>query len=83
MTLLLAGLFLWCVVHFIPSMAADLRQQWINSWGNGKYRLCFALLIFSSIALMVFGWRSIEPQSLYAPLSWGRIAALGLNCSFA
>ena len=65
MTLLIAGLLVWSLVHFIPTLAIPLKQNLMDRFGANGYKLIFMVLILLSIALMVFGWRSIEPVFLY------------------
>jgi uncharacterized membrane protein len=65
MTLLITGLLVWSLVHFIPSLAPPLKLKMISQFGKNGYKLIFALLIFSSLALIVFGWRSSIPSHLY------------------
>lgn len=71
MLLLSIGLALWCGIHFIPSIAIPFRQQLINKLGEKQYSAAFAVLVIASIVLMVFGWRSIAPVSIYTPPVWG------------
>lgn len=72
MTLLIIGLLLWCGVHFVPSLFLGLRTRLVAKLGLPKYKGLFALLIVASIVVMVFGWRSIEPDPVYLPPLWGR-----------
>lgn len=65
MVMLVAGLLLWSVVHFIPAAAVSFRASLIEKMGKGAYSAVFALLIIASIVLIVFGWRSITPSFLY------------------
>lgn len=65
MTLLIAGLLVWSLVHLIPTLTPPLKQNLTDRFGEKGYKLIFAALILLSIALMVFGWRSIEPTFLY------------------
>lgn len=65
MTLLIAGLLVWSFVHFIPSLAIPLKQNLTDRFGPNGYKLIFTALILLSLALMIFGWRSIEPTFLY------------------
>ena len=74
MTLLIAGLLLWCGVHLSSVLAAKLRTRLVASMGLLPYKSCFALLIITSVVLMVFGWRAIEPLAIYQPPGWGREA---------
>jgi len=65
MGLLIAGVLIWSLVHFIPSLASPLKQNLTGRLGENGYKLVFTILILLSIALIVFGWRSIEPVMLY------------------
>ena len=65
MKLLIAGLIIWSLVHLIPSLASPLKHKLTSRLGEKGYKLTFTVLILISIALIVFGWRSIEPVTLY------------------
>ena len=65
MGLLIAGLLIWSVVHLIPSLAAPLKQTLITQLGEKVYKLLFTVLIFTALALIIFGWRSTVPSYLY------------------
>ena len=70
--LLILGLFLWSGVHLFPSIARGTREKLISKLRLGPYKGIFALLIVSSIVLIVIGWRNTEPAVVYTPLNWGR-----------
>ncbi len=72
MWLLILGLMMWTCIHFIPSVAKCTRGLIISKTGIGPYKGLFAILIVTSVVLIVFGWRSIEPVDIYLPQSWGR-----------
>ena len=72
MTILIAGLTLWCVVHFFPSLFQQQRSQLIERMGMGPYKGLFAILILTSVILIVLGWRSATPEYIYAPAAWSR-----------
>ena len=65
MKLLISGFFIWSMVHFIPSVAPRVKQKWIKLLGETGYKLSFAVLMLSAIALIIFGWRSSVPSLLY------------------
>lgn len=65
MGLLIAGLFIWYLVHLTPSLAAPLRQNLINKLGENVYKLLFAVLMLASLALIISGWRGTVPSHLY------------------
>ena len=72
MELLITGLALWVILHLFPAICKNARAAIVESIGLKPYRAIFALTIFSSVALIVIGWRSIEPQYLYYPEAWTR-----------
>jgi uncharacterized membrane protein len=72
MILLIIGLALWSGIHFIPSLAIPLREKLVNKLGEMSYKIIFAILVISSIVAMVFGWRSIDPVTLYVLPEWSR-----------
>lgn len=72
MCYLILGLLLWTCVHLFPSMTKGIREKIVNKTGIGLYKRLFAVLIISSVVLIVFGWRSTEPFDVYMPPAWGR-----------
>lgn len=75
MIIFITGLFLWCVVHLFPVVFNKQRSAIINKTGLMPYKGVFALIILASVALIVLGWRSIVPEDIYIPQSWGRQVA--------
>jgi len=67
MVLLLLGVLLFALVHFIPSFAPTLRQGAISKMGEGGYKGLFSLLLLASLALIIIGWRSADPTFIYQP----------------
>ena len=65
------GVLLFMLVHFVPSLARGFRESLIARIGEHPYKGVFSLLLVSSIALMVFGWRSTTPEFVYLPPAWG------------
>ena len=72
MTWIIAGVLLWSLTHFIPSLARPLRESMIETLGNNAYRGVFSLLILISIGLIVLGWRSTPEVYLYHLPHWSR-----------
>ncbi len=71
MGLLLSGVVLWSVMHFLPAGAAGLRGNLVGTIGEGPWKGIVALALVISIALMVLGWRSIDPSKVYTPPGFG------------
>lgn len=72
MTMLIAGVLLWSIVHLMKSVAPGVRAGIRSKIGDGPHQGLVALLILSSVALMVFGWRSATPTFVYDAPLWGR-----------
>jgi len=76
MTRLLLGVLLWSVVHFIPAIAANLKKNLVNRFGEYPYKGVFTLIMLVSIYLMISGWKSANPELVYyVPPEWGGYAA--------
>lgn len=73
MTLLLAGVALWSVVHLFPSLMPTSRAVLIGKLGNNAYRGLFALSILVGLVLIVVGWRSAELRAVYSPPLYGSL----------
>ena len=67
MAMLISGVLLWSVLHFIPAGLIGPREAAIAKLGEGGYKGIFSLAMLASMALMIFGWRSATPQSIYIP----------------
>lgn len=65
MAMLIAGLLLWSLVHFVPSLAPSLKARWIGAMGEGGYKASFAALVITGLVLIVFGWRHTLPTHVY------------------
>ena len=72
MSLLIAGLMLWVFMHLFPCICKKTRTTIIESIGLIRYKGIFALIIFSSVVLIVFGWRGTIPEYVYSPVTWTR-----------
>ena len=70
MALLITGLVLFCLVHLSPAVSTGLRDGLKQKLGENPYRGLFSLVILGSLVLIVFGWKSAVPQTVYdAPLA--------------
>ncbi|WP_317929443.1 NnrU family protein [Halioxenophilus sp. WMMB6] len=72
MLLLVSGLLLWAVIHFVPVLAPHFRQAAIVNIGQPLWRVLFATIVFSALFLIVTGWRSIVPTPVWLPPTWTR-----------
>lgn len=78
MTLLIAGLALWALIHMMPAATTTWREALVETAGPKTYRAVFALLVLLGFVLIVLGWRSAEPVAVYVPPAWGREVSLFL-----
>jgi len=78
MWMMIAGLTLWTLVHWTPSLFPGIKQRWREALGPGGYQGSFALLILVGLLLLVLGWRSTPAEHLYQPSLALRHPAMGL-----
>lgn len=78
MTLLVAGVLIWILTHWIPSGAPGLRTKIIAITGTAFYRACFAVTILVALGLIIAGWKSSSPVNHYIPTLWMRQLAMAL-----
>lgn len=81
MTRLTLGVLLWSLVHLIPGLAGDFKNNMISRHGEYPYKGIFTLLMIGSLYLIISGWSSLTPEApellemLYTPPDWGGYAA--------
>ena len=78
MVLLVLGILLFAGVHFVPSLAPGLKASWLGRLGENGYKGTFSVLLLASFGLIITGWRSAQPEFLYAPSPALRHPAMGL-----
>ena len=76
MFLLSLGVLLFCLVHLVPSALPDVRAKAVEKLGLMPYKGAFALVAIVAVVLMVVGWQSVEPVTLYQlPAAAGGLSA--------
>ena len=77
MALLIAGIIVFCAVHLFPAALPAARNRLQQKLGDNPYRGIFSLLILGSLVIIVFGWKSASPQTVYdAPLPANILSSL-------
>jgi len=71
MTLLIAGLLLFTILHLIPFWGRSIRAGAIGVIGPMPYKGLYALATLGSFVLMVQGWKAADVSHLYTPPTWG------------
>ena len=67
MALLIAGVTFWTLAHLFPAIAPGARANLAGKFGEGPYKGFFAVDIVIALGLIIFGWKTAIPTSLYAP----------------
>jgi uncharacterized membrane protein len=65
--LLTLGVLLWAVVHLFVALAPDARAALIGRIGLNPYKGLFSLALVAALVLIVLGWKSMPPTSLWLP----------------
>lgn len=73
MTLLIAGLLVFVLIHLVPA-APTMRSGMVSRFGPGPYRGIFSVLSLLGLVLIVMGLRRAEFVPVYDPPAWGRTA---------
>lgn len=71
MKLLIAGVLLFTLLHWLPVGATGVRAKTVALTGENAWKGIFALLIAASIGLMIAGWKSAGELELYVAPAWG------------
>jgi len=81
MTRLVLGVLVWSIVHLIPGLAANFKQNMLSRYGEYPYKGVFTLLMIVSLYLIITGWSSMSPEEpavldvVYTAPEWGVHAA--------
>ena len=67
MVLIASGVLLFAFVHLFPALFPARRQQLWDRIGEGGYKGLFSLGVAAGIVLIVVGWRSTVPATVYVP----------------
>jgi uncharacterized membrane protein len=65
MNLLITGLVIWVMVHFIPSLMPGLKQSIATKFGDNIYKLLFTASMLVALGLIIFGWLESIPEHVY------------------
>jgi uncharacterized membrane protein len=76
MLMLASGLLLWAVVHFLPSLMRPSRAVLVQKIGMVSYRLIFAGIVLTALALIISGWKQAALQYYYVLPAEFRVVSL-------
>ena len=67
MSLFIAGITIFCVVHLLKAAAPAARDNLVAKLGENPYKGIYSLLILASLVMIVFGWKGTVPSAIYSP----------------
>ncbi len=70
MTLFIAGLILFFVIHLLPGLTV-LRSRIIDRVGLNAYKGLFSLITLGSMVMISIGYQQVEISFLWAPSTYG------------
>ncbi len=79
MEMLIAGVLIWSLLHVVPAGLQAQRQIALARLGDGGYKTLFSVLMLTALALIIFGWRTATPSTVYTPPLALRDVAIGLS----
>lgn len=79
MSLLVLGVVIWSLIHFIPASAVKLREGIVKRVGLLPYKGIFAVLAFAALLLMIRGWKAAPLELVFSPPEWGIYATVIAN----
>lgn len=65
MEVMILGLLIWSLVHFVPSIGQPVKTALIGKLGDNGYKLAFTIAVLLGLALIVYGWRHSAPSLVY------------------
>jgi uncharacterized membrane protein len=71
MTMLIIGIVIWSLIHFIPTAANDIRASLVESIGPSVYKIVFVLVSIGSLMFVIVGWNVASIEPLYTLPQWG------------
>lgn len=71
MTLLVLGVALFTLLHFVPIFASETRTSVIGRIGTLPYKGLYALASIAAFYFIYKGWVASESDYLYVPPAWG------------
>jgi len=78
MGLLIAGIVIWSLIHFIPGAAKGFRAGLVQRLTLPVYKGIFGLVAIGALLLVIHGWKIASVEPVYDPPSWGALATVVL-----
>ena len=72
MAFLVLGVSLWFFIHIFPSIFIKPRLRLLDLIGLKIYQAIFSILLLTSFAIIIYGWKSTTPLTVYDLSDWGK-----------
>jgi len=79
MSLLILGILIWSLAHFIPSTAVNFRNGMVQRFGMVPYKGMFGAAIIISLLCIIFAWKAASVEPVYTPPDWGAYVTVALT----
>lgn len=79
MSLLVLGIVIWSLIHFIPSVAVNFRSRMVQRTGIVAYKGIFGAVIVASMLCVVYGWKAASIEPVFTPPVWGAHVTVALT----
>lgn len=79
MSMLILGIVIWGLIHFIPAVAVDFRSGMIKRFGIPVYKGVFALLVIAALFFVIQGWKVASAQPVFVAPEWGSHVTIVLS----
>lgn len=71
MSLLILGIVIWSMIHFVPSLAVNFRSGLVQRFGMVGYKGVFGLVAIVALLCIIYGWKAASAEPLFTPPPWG------------
>ena len=76
MNLLIFGIVVWSLIHFIPAVAFNFRSGLVQRLGPAVYKGIFGLTAIGALLCVIHGWKAASVVPVFKPPAWGPYVTL-------
>ncbi len=79
MNLLILGIVVWSLIHFVPALAVNLRAGLVQRLGLMAYKGLIGLVLIGALLCVIYGWKTASVEPVFPPPSWGVYVTVALS----
>ena len=79
MGLLIFGIIVWSLIHFVPAVAVNFRAGLVQRFGLATYKGLFGLIAIGALLCVIHGWKAAPKVAVFIPPAWGAYVTLALT----